>query len=134
MIRSAGNAIGIREAVCEAYSAASKDPRGKHAFPVGKEFAQSLGYPRGLLSELPPASVEAFSGVSNVSVTAEIRVGACVLDLGCGAGLDSLIAARRSGPRGRIVGVDFSGPMLQRARRARVRGRSWQRNLLPSRR
>lgn len=112
------DARGIREAVREAYSAASKEPRGKHAFPVGKEFAQSLGYPSNLLAELPAASVEAFSGVSNVSVIAEIPAGACVLDLGCGAGLDSLIAAKRSGPGGRVVGVDFSASMLERAHRA----------------
>jgi arsenite methyltransferase len=105
----------IREAVRKAYSAASKDPSGKHAFPVGKEFARSLGYPANLLAELPGASVEAFSGVSNISVIAEIPLGASVLDLGCGAGLDSLIAARRSGPSGRVIGVDFSASMLVRA-------------------
>lgn len=118
VLNAACNARGIREAVREAYSAASKDPRGKHAFPVGKEFAQSLGYPSDLLAELPAVSVEAFSGVSNLSVTAEIPAAACVLDLGCGAGLDSLIAARRSGPGGRVVGVDFSASMLERAHRA----------------
>ncbi len=112
------DARGIREAVREAYSAASKDPRGKHAFSVGKEFGESLGYPTDLLSELPAASLEAFSGVSNVSVIAEIPAEACVLDLGCGAGLDSLIAAKRSGLRGRVVGVDFSASMLERAHRA----------------
>jgi arsenite methyltransferase len=105
----------IREAVRKAYSAASKDPGGKHAFPVGKEFARSLGYPDKLLAELPGASVEAFSGVSNISVIARIPLGASVLDLGCGAGLDSLIAARRSGPTGRVIGVDFSASMLVRA-------------------
>ena len=108
----------IREAVCEAYSEASKDPRAKHPFPVGREFAQSLGYPSDLLAELPAVSVEAFSGVSNVSVHAEIPEGACVLDLGCGAGVDSLIAARRSGQRGKVVGMDFSASMLERAHRA----------------
>jgi arsenite methyltransferase len=118
VLRASSDACRIREAVREAYSAAANDPRGKHAFPVGKEFAQSLGYPSNLLAELPSASVEAFSGVSNVSVIAEIRAGACVLDLGCGAGLDSLIAAKRTGPRGRVVGVDFSLSMLERAYRA----------------
>jgi SAM-dependent methyltransferase len=112
------DALGIRDAVREAYSAASKDPRGKHEFPVGKEFAQSLGYPSNLLAELPTASVDAFSGVSNVSVVAAIPAGALVLDLGCGAGLDTLIAANRSGPDGGVVGVDFSASMLVRARGA----------------
>jgi arsenite methyltransferase len=109
---------GIREAVREAYSAASKEPQGKHAFPVGRSFAESLGYPSDLLGRLPAASVEAFSGVSNVSVSAEIPTDVRVLDLGCGAGLDSLIAAMRTGPRGTVVGVDFSAAMLKRARKA----------------
>jgi len=64
---------------------------------------------------MPGTSVEAFSGVSNVSVLAEIPAGATVLDLGCGAGLDSLVAARRAGLRGIAVGLDFSEPMVARA-------------------
>lgn len=108
----------IRDAVRGAYSAASLDPRDQHAFPVGRGFAESLGYPGDLLAQLPSISVEAFSGVSNVSILAEIRPATRVLDLGCGAGLDSLIAARRSGPRGRVVGVDFSPAMLERAHSA----------------
>ena len=101
----------------EAYSAAARRPRDQHPFPVGREFAESLGYPREVLSTLPEECVEAFTGVSNVSMFAEIPQGARVLDLGCGAGLDSLIAAQRTGPEGIVIGVDFSFPMLKRARR-----------------
>jgi ubiquinone/menaquinone biosynthesis C-methylase UbiE len=82
------------------------------------EFACSLGYPAGLLDELPASCVEAFTGVSNVSVIAEIAPGSTVLDLGCGAGLDSLIAARKTGVEGKVVGIDFSAAMLGRARTA----------------
>jgi ubiquinone/menaquinone biosynthesis C-methylase UbiE len=85
---------------------------------VGRHFAESLGYPQDMLSDLPSVSVEAFAGVSDVAVFAEIPVNSRVLDLGCGAGLDSLIAARRAGPRGKIIGIDFSDAMLGRARRA----------------
>jgi arsenite methyltransferase len=112
------NNLQIRRAVREAYSAASREPLGNHAFPVGREFAQSLGYPSDLLARMPADAVEAFSGVSNVSVFAEIPAGARVLDLGCGAGLDSLIAATRTGPRGMVAGVDFSAAMLERAHHA----------------
>jgi ubiquinone/menaquinone biosynthesis C-methylase UbiE len=70
------------------------------------------------LDGLPAPSVEAFTGVSNVSVFAEIPEGAAVLDVGCGAGLDGLVAARRAGPQGRVIGVDFSETMLARARRS----------------
>jgi SAM-dependent methyltransferase len=105
----------LRESVREAYSSAARHPRGEHPFPVGREFAESLGYPRSVLDDLPEFAVEAFAGVSNVSVLATLTHGANVLDLGCGAGLDSLIAAQRVGPLGRVVGIDFSAAMLARA-------------------
>jgi len=110
----------LRDGVRRAYSAAAERPQDKHPFPVGRSFAESLGYPQDLLAALPSASVDAFSGVSNVAVFSRIPEGAVVLDLGCGAGLDSLIAAQRVGPQGRVIGVDFSDAMLARARQAAV--------------
>src|ERR1700676_3236840 len=59
-----------------------------------------------MLANLPPQCVEAFTGVSNVSVFADIQEDDTVLDLGCGAGLDSLVAAKRTGPAGTIISVD----------------------------
>jgi SAM-dependent methyltransferase len=112
------DAPSLRDAVRDAYSAAAGQPQAKHAFPVGREFAEGVGYPADLLDTLPPAAVEAFAGVSNVAQFAEIPPGCVVLDLGCGAGLDTLIAARRTGPKGKVYGVDFSAVMLERARRA----------------
>jgi arsenite methyltransferase len=108
----------LREGVCRAYSAAAVKPQARHPFPVGRRFAESVGYPADLLADLPSVSVDAFSGVSNVSIFAQISPGAIVLDLGCGAGLDSLIAAQRVGPQVRVIGIDFSEAMLLRARRA----------------
>ncbi len=111
-------AARLRSAVQGAYSAAADRPRDKHAFPLGRAFAESLGYPPELLAGLPPDSIDVFAGVSNVSVAASIPAGVAVLDLGCGAGLDSLIAAGRVGSEGHVIGVDFSAAMLARARRA----------------
>lgn len=111
----------LREGVRRAYGAAADRPDREHPFPVGRAFAESLGYPTSLLDRFPEPCVEAFTGVSSVALFAEIPPGAVVLDLGCGAGLDSLIAAERTGARGRVVGVDFSASMLDRARRAASR-------------
>lgn len=108
----------IRDRVRAAYSSAAATPADEHPFPVGRAFAESLGYPAELLDSLPSIAVEAFAGVSNVSLFATIPEGETVLDLGCGAGLDSLIAARRATPSGKVIGVDFSTAMLDRARQA----------------
>ena len=110
--------LQLRSAVHNAYSAAAERPAQKHAFPVGRLLAERLGYPADLLDTLPSVSVEAFAGVSNLTVSAAIPAEAHVLDLGCGAGLDSLILARRVGPTGRVTGIDFSEAMLTRARHA----------------
>ena len=107
--------IRLREGVREAYSRAATCPADAHPFPVGEDFARSLGYPPELLRQIPRASLDSFSGVSNVSIFAVIPPGATVVDLGCGSGLDSLIAAQRTGAAGRVIGLDFSLPMLQRA-------------------
>lgn len=108
----------LRDGVRRAYSAAAIRPQDEHPFPIGRRFAESVGYPQDFLTRLPSVSVDAFSGVSSVAVFADIPLGATVLDLGCGAGLDSLIAARRTGPQGKTIGVDFSDAMLARARQA----------------
>lgn len=105
----------LRQGVHSAYSAAAESPHAEHPFPVGREFALSVGYPADLIDALPRSAVDAFAGVSNVAITADLRPGMQVLDLGCGAGLDSLIAAGRVRYEGRVTGVDFSERMLARA-------------------
>ncbi len=69
---------------------------------------ESLGYPQYLLAALPCASADAYSGVSNVAIFADIPASVTVVDLGCGAGLDSLIVTQRVGPEGVVTDVDFS--------------------------
>lgn len=108
----------LRSGVREAYSATSRLPGGKHPFPVGRIFAESIGYPADLIDTIPAIAWEAFVGVSNVAVFADIPQGATVLDIGCGSGLDSIIAAHRVGASGKVTGIDFSEDMLKRARQA----------------
>ena len=72
---------------------------------MGRAFAESLGHPADLLDQLPTVASDAFAGVSRRSIFAEIPSRATILDLGCGAGLDALIAARRVGPAGKVIAV-----------------------------
>lgn len=106
----------LRAAVCQAYSAVATAPTARHPFPVGRAFAASLGYSDELLDALPADCVASFTGCSNVSLFADLPAGAQVLDLGCGAGLDALVAAQRVGAQGHVTGADFSEAMLDRAR------------------
>lgn len=108
----------LHEDVRDIYSKAAESPNDKLPFPLGRMFAESIGYPGELLDLLPATAIEAFTGVSNVSIFADIPEGSKVLDIGCGAGLDSFIASKRAGHQGAVTGIDFSGPMILRARQA----------------
>lgn len=112
------DARALRHQMREAYAGAARSPAASHPFPVGRAFAESLGYPAAILARMPARAVDSFAGVSNISISAKLNAGARVLDLGCGAGLDSLIAAERVGARGMVVGIDFAAEMVARARDA----------------
>src|SRR3954469_2836867 len=94
----------------------SADQAQEFSFPTGRAWAQELGYPEPELSRVPDASVESFAGVANHWLLGRIEPGTVVLDLGCGAGTDLLIAAQMTGPTGRVIGIDMTASMLDRAR------------------
>src|SRR5260370_8188910 len=88
----------IRAGVHDAYTGAAERPSDSHPFPVGRDFAESVGYSAGLLSGLPADCIERFAGVSNISIAPDLPPAATVLDLGCRAGLYSLLASPRLRP------------------------------------
>jgi protein-L-isoaspartate O-methyltransferase len=92
------------------------DLTGERKFLVGPDSAKRLGYDAIEIDALPPRATESFAGVGNPLALGDLRSGEVVLDLGCGAGLNSLLAASRVGPTGRVVGVDMTGPMVEKAR------------------
>ncbi|TML09402.1 MAG: methyltransferase domain-containing protein, partial [Actinobacteria bacterium] len=106
----------LREEIRKAYTDVSTEQEQEFIFPTGRGWAQELGYPEPELSRVPDATVDSFAGVANHWTLGRIEPGAAVLDLGCGAGTDLLIAAQMTGPHGRVIGVDMTPSMLERAR------------------
>jgi arsenite methyltransferase len=105
----------LHEEIRKTYTDVSADQTQQFIFPTGRVWARELGYPEPELSRVPDATVESFAGVGNHWQLGRIQPGAIVLDLGCGAGTDLLIAAQMAGPDGRAIGVDMTRSMLDRA-------------------
>jgi len=106
----------LRDEIRKTYTDVSTDAEQDFIFPTGRAWAEELGYPQPELSRVPDATVESFAGVANHWTLGRIEPGSVVLDLGCGAGTDLLIAAQMTGPDGRVIGVDMTPAMLERAR------------------
>jgi SAM-dependent methyltransferase len=105
----------LREEIRKTYTDVSTDQEQRFIFPTGRHWAQQLGYPEPELMRVPDATVQSFAGVANHWTLGRVEPGAVVLDLGCGAGTDLLIAAQMTGRTGRVIGVDMTHAMLDRA-------------------
>jgi SAM-dependent methyltransferase len=105
----------LREEIRRTYTDVSTDQNHEFIFPTGREWARELGYPEPELSRVPDATVESFAGVANHWLLGGIEPSSVVLDLGCGAGTDLLVAAQMTGAEGRAIGVDMTPAMLDRA-------------------
>lgn len=107
----------LRREVSVIYARVADDPEGDFHFHRGPEYAVSwLGYDAAALAAIPAANTASFAGVGNPHCVAPIEAGETVLDIGCGAGTDLLLAANRVGPRGTAIGVDMTPAMAERAR------------------
>ena len=113
--------VDVETLKCEikkTYAAVSDEPEKEFIFPTGRAWAQDLDYPEPELSRVPGGSVESFAGVANPFALGRVEPGQTVLDLGCGAGTDLLVAAQMAGPEGRAIGIDMTPAMVERARRS----------------
>jgi SAM-dependent methyltransferase len=99
------------------YAAVSQEPEVDFIFPTGRAWAEDLGYPPEL-ARVPESAAESFAGVANPWSLGRLEPGERVLDLGCGAGTDSLVAAQMVGAGGAVVGIDMTPEMLAKARAA----------------
>jgi len=105
----------IKEAVRERYSQVAQTPFTKFNFPVGREFAESVGYPKEVLNNLPSSFYESFTGAGNPQKYVDAAEGESLLDVGCGAGLDIYFYAQKVGTSGKLYGLDISTEMISKA-------------------
>lgn len=110
----------LRQAIQEEYAEVALAPEQGFHFHTGHPLAHLLGYEEAWLDGIPGSSLESFAGTGNPFSLGPLQPGERVVDVGCGAGLDSLIAARMVGPHGRVIGVDMTAAMLEKARRGRA--------------
>lgn len=106
----------LRCEIKKTYARVSERPDEDFIFPTGRAWALDLGYPADLLARVPEASAASFAGVANPFSLGALQPGERVLDVGSGAGMDSLVAAQMIGRGGRVTGIDMTIEMLERAR------------------
>lgn len=112
----------LREAIRAEYTQVAADPAQQFHFHTGRRLAGILGYDERWLDGVPEESIASFAGTGNPFSLGPLRDGERVVDVGCGAGIDSLIAAKMVGPRGQVVGIDMTTAMLERARAGAAKG------------
>ena len=111
--------IDVETLKCEikkTYAQVSAEPETEFIFPTGRAWALDLGYPPELLARVPDGSAESFAGVANPFSLGPLQPGEEVLDLGSGAGTDSLVAAQMVGAEGSVTGIDMTPEMIAKAR------------------
>ncbi|HLY93239.1 MAG TPA: methyltransferase domain-containing protein [Gaiellaceae bacterium] len=107
----------LKSEIKKTYASVSQEPEKAFVFPTGRPWAEDLGYPDEL-ANVPESAVESFAGVANPFTLGRLNPGERVLDLGSGAGTDSLVAAQMVGEAGRVTGIDMTPEMLAKARAA----------------
>lgn len=104
----------LRTEVQSKYADVALDPGSGFHFHTGRPLAEMLGYDLSEVDRLPSGTVESFAGTGNPLGIGALRPGERVLDVGCGAGMDTLLAALQVGPDGQIVAVDMTDAMLKK--------------------
>ena len=113
---------GLRDAIRAEYAQVASDPAQGFHFHTGRRLARRLAYQDAWLEGVPEDTIASFAGTGNPFSLGALRAGEHVVDVGCGAGIDSLIAARMVGPSGAVVGVDMTPAMVDRAQASAASG------------
>ena len=104
----------LRRQIRAKYTEVALEPEKGFHFHTGRPLAAMLGYEDVDVDSLPPSTIESFAGTGNPFSMGRLAEGEVVLDIGCGAGFDTLLAARQVGPRGRVIAVDMTEAMLDK--------------------
>ena len=107
----------LKNEIKKTYASVSEEPDTDFIFPTGRAWAEDLDYPPEL-ANVPDPAAESFAGVANPFSLGRLARRERVLDLGCGAGTDSLVAAQMVGEHGHVTGIDMTPEMLAKARAA----------------
>jgi SAM-dependent methyltransferase len=105
----------LRARIAAKYRAVAINPELGFHFHTGAPLAAMLGYPGTVVATLPPGTVDSFAGTGNPFLFGDLRPGETVVDIGCGAGFDTLIAGDQVGPAGRVLAIDMTPEMRARA-------------------
>jgi arsenite methyltransferase len=108
---------GIQDAVRKKYAEVSRSAAGKLNYPTGRDGAILQGYDPAIIRSLPDELIESFCGVGNPFTLGPINEGETVLDVGCGAGFDLVVASRFAGEKGKVCGIDLTPEMVEKAAR-----------------
>lgn len=106
----------LRSAIQDEYAEVAARPEKGFHFHTGRPLARLLGYPAEVTDPLPESVIESFAGVANPFIFGELEAGETVVEVGSGAGFDAVLAAQQVGPIGRVIGVDMTPAMLEKAR------------------
>lgn len=106
----------LRAQISVKYTEVAREPEKGFHFHTGRPLAAMLGYEDAEVDGLPAATVESFAGTGNPFSLGRLHEGEVVVDVGCGAGFDTLLAARQVGPGGKVIAVDMTEAMREKAR------------------
>src|SRR5680860_103492 len=109
--------VQLRSAIQFEYAEVAAVPGKGFHFHTGRFLASRLGYAADRVADLPDAVVESFAGVGNPFSWSELQPGESVVDLGSGAGFDSILAAQMVAPSGTVIGIDMTPEMIAKSER-----------------
>ena len=110
------SAKDLREEVRKEYANVALDPYKGYHFHTGRAAADRLGYDPSIYADVPEENIASFAGTGNPFMLGTINPGEIVVDVGSGSGFDALIASTLVGPQGKVIGVDMTQEMLDKAR------------------